>query len=63
MPLPLDWRRSALPPRAQDKPGLPELDISNPIVSPDGKWLAFQRSDSASGKIGEGQGIYMYRLP
>lgn len=74
---------------AQDKPGLPELDIckldlreggllsllmrgrvpgstsdiSNPIVSPDGKWLVFQRSDSASGEIGEGYGIYMYRLP
>ena len=74
---------------AQDKPGLPELDIckldlreggqlsilmrgrvpgttsdiSNPIVSPDGKWLVFQRSDSASGDIGEGYGIYMYRLP
>jgi Tol biopolymer transport system component len=38
-------------------------DISNPIVSPNGKWLVFQRSDSASGDIGEGYGIYMYRLP
>lgn len=38
-------------------------DISNPIVSPDGKWLVFQRSDSASGEIGEGYGVYMYRLP
>ncbi|WP_188770927.1 PD40 domain-containing protein [Novosphingobium endophyticum] len=38
-------------------------DISNPIVSPDGKWLVFQRSDSASGEIGEGYGLYMLRLP
>ncbi len=38
-------------------------DISNPIVSPDGKWLVFQRSDSASGEIGEGYGVYRYRLP
>jgi len=37
-------------------------DISNPVVSPDGKWLVFQRSDSASGDIGEGYGIYRYRL-
>jgi len=36
-------------------------DISNPVVSPDGKWLVFQRSDSASSDIGEGYGIY--RLP
>ncbi|MEJ6010391.1 hypothetical protein [Novosphingobium aquae] len=73
---------------AQDKPGLPELDIcklelrengkmslllggrtpgstsdiSNPVVTPDGKWLVFQRSDSASGEIGEGYGIYRYKL-
>lgn len=38
-------------------------DISNPIVSPDGKWLVFQKSDSASGEIGEGYGLYMLRLP
>jgi Tol biopolymer transport system component len=38
-------------------------DISNPIVSPDGKWLVFQRSNSASGDIGEGYGIYRLRLP
>jgi len=36
-------------------------DISNPVVSPDGRWLVFQRSDSASSDIGEGYGIY--RLP
>lgn len=38
-------------------------DISNPIVSPDGKWLVFQKSDSTSGEIGEGYGLYMLRLP
>lgn len=38
-------------------------DISNPIVSPDGKWLVFQRSDNTSGEIGEGYGLYMLRLP
>lgn len=74
---------------AQDKPGLPELDVcrldlreggrmsvllrgrvpgstsdvSNPVISPDGQWLVFQRSDSASGDIGEGYGIYRIRLP
>lgn len=37
-------------------------DISNPIVSPDGKWLVFQRSDSASSDIGEGYGIYRLRI-
>lgn len=37
-------------------------DISNPVVSPDGKWLVFQRSDSASGDIGEGYGIYRLRI-
>ncbi|MDG2003730.1 MAG: hypothetical protein P8J20_10400 [Novosphingobium sp.] len=37
-------------------------DVSNPIVSPDGKWLVFQRSDSASPDIGEGYGLYRIRL-
>lgn len=37
-------------------------DISNPIVSPDGSWLVFQRSDGARGEIGEGYGIYMLKL-
>ena len=37
-------------------------DISNPIVSPDGKWLVFQRSDGAAGEIGEGYGVYLLRL-
>ena len=38
-------------------------DISNPIVSPDGKWLVNQRSDGGRGEIGEGSGIYMLKLP
>ena len=42
-------------------PGLTS-DISNPVVSPDGKWLVFQRSDSASSDIGEGYGIYRLGL-
>lgn len=37
-------------------------DVSNPVVSPDGKWLVFQRSDSASTDIGEGYGLYRLRL-
>lgn len=38
-------------------------DISNPVVSPDGKWLVFQKSDTTSGEIGEGYGLHMLRLP
>jgi hypothetical protein len=38
-------------------------DISNPIVSPDGRWLVFQRGDSATGEVGEGYGLYLLRLP
>jgi len=37
-------------------------DVSNPIVSPDGKWVAFQRSDGASGEIGEGYGLYLMKI-
>lgn len=37
-------------------------DISNPVVSPDGNWLAFQRSNSAAGDIGEGHGLYLLSL-
>ena len=33
-----------------------------PVVSPDGKWLAFQASDYSSGEIGEGVGIYRIRI-
>ncbi len=39
------------------------IDICNPVVSPDGRWLAFQRSDVVSGEIGEGYGLYLVRLP
>lgn len=38
------------------------VDISNPVVSPDGKWLAFQRGDSSGGEVGEGYGLYLQRL-
>lgn len=37
-------------------------DVSNPVVSPDGKWIAFQRSDSVSGEIGEGYGLYLLKI-
>ncbi len=37
-------------------------DISNPVVTPDGKSLIFQRSDSAAPDIGEGYGIYILPL-
>jgi len=36
--------------------------VRNPVISPDGKWLVFQRSDSASTDIGEGYGLYRLRL-
>lgn len=39
------------------------IHVSNPVVSPDGKWLAFQASDYSSGEIGEGIGIYTARIP
>jgi hypothetical protein len=37
--------------------------VSNPVVSPDGRWLAFQRSDSNDPDIGAGPGLYLMRLP
>lgn len=39
------------------------LDISNPVVSPDGKWLAFQRSDRDDPDIGGGNGIFLMPIP
>lgn len=36
--------------------------VSNPVVSPDGKWIAFQDSDSAVGEPGEGMGISVIRI-
>lgn len=41
--------------------GLPG-DIANPVISPDGEWLVFQRSDTLTGEIGEGYGLYRIRL-
>lgn len=37
--------------------------VSNPVVSPDGKWIALQRSDSADPDIGGGAGVYLLRMP
>lgn len=37
--------------------------VSNPVISPDGKWIAFQRSDSADPDVGAGAGVYVARLP
>ncbi|CAN7654605.1 hypothetical protein LJR219_005192 [Phenylobacterium sp. LjRoot219] len=37
--------------------------VSNPVVSPDGKFIAFQSADAAIGDVGEGGGIYMLPLP
>lgn len=36
--------------------------ISNPVVSPNGQWIAFQRSDSSNPDIGAGNGLYLLRL-
>ena len=35
---------------------------SNPTVSPDGKWFAFQSARSTD-PAGVGYGIFLYRLP
>lgn len=37
--------------------------VSNPVVSPDGRWIALQRSDSDDPDIGAGNGIYLIRVP
>ncbi|RYD60028.1 MAG: hypothetical protein EOP60_00330 [Sphingomonadales bacterium] len=47
--------RGAEPGRAQD--------ISNPVISPDGKWVAFQRSVRDDPDIGGGNGVFLLRLP
>lgn len=39
------------------------LGISNPVISPDGRWVAFQRSDSSDPDVGGGSGVYLARLP
>jgi hypothetical protein len=43
------------------RPGTTEK-ISNPVVSPDGKWVAYQRGDTAVGDEGEGMGIYLKKI-
>ena len=37
-------------------------DVSNPVISPDGKWMAYQRSNNQAAEIGEGYGIYVIKL-
>lgn len=37
--------------------------VSNPVVSPDGKWIALQRSDSNDPDIGAGTGVYLLPVP
>lgn len=44
------------------QPGTPR-GISNSVVSPNGRWIAFQRSDVGVGEPGEGQGVYLARTP
>lgn len=43
------------------KPGS-SSHVSNPVVSPDGKHIAFQKGDATVGEIGEGMGIYLVKL-
>lgn len=38
-------------------------DISNPVISPDGRWIAFQRSDRNDPDIGGGSGVLMMEIP
>jgi hypothetical protein len=35
---------------------------NNPVVSPDGKWMAFASSDSRYKEVGTGDGIYLLRV-
>jgi hypothetical protein len=43
------------------QPGTPR-GISNSVISPDGRWAAFQRSDVGAGEPGAGQGVYLARV-
>lgn len=36
---------------------------NNPVVSPDGKWVAFASSDASANDVGTGDGIYLFRIP
>lgn len=33
--------------------------VSNPVISPDGKWVAFQEGDTRHGEWGDGHGIFL----
>lgn len=37
--------------------------VSNPVVSPDGRWIALQRSDSNDPDVGAGNGVYLLPVP
>jgi len=50
---------SLLPDLDQERLG----DVSNPVISPDGKLVAFQRTAPSDSEYGEGLGIYLARLP
>lgn len=36
--------------------------VADPVVSPDGNWIAFQASDRSIGEAGEGLGIFLMRI-
>lgn len=36
--------------------------VSNPVISPDGRWIALQRSDSNDPDVGAGSGVYLLPL-
>lgn len=44
------------------EPGKTHL-ISNPVVSPDGKWIAFQSGDEKVGEPGDGLGVFIIGVP
>jgi len=37
-------------------------EFSNPVVSPDGKWVAFQKTADTENEIGEGLGLFLVKL-
>lgn len=37
--------------------------VSNPVISPDGRWIALQRSDSNDPDVGAGNGVYLLPVP
>lgn len=44
------------------EPGKTHL-ISNPVISPDGKWIAFQSGDEKVGEPGDGLGVFIIGVP